>query len=179
MPGAEPQRRAGAEERGGRSVVELRPSDNPLGTPLSIIGRTASSLAVRLVLVTAALAVAGCAASAPKEVKPLASLSGTVTYREPIELSPDAIVTVELADVSRQDAAAKVLAEQIISNPGRSPIPFELSYDPDAIVPNHSYAVQARIEWEGRLLFINDTHHCVITRGCPSALEVAVVPVRR
>ena len=74
---------------------------------------------------------------------------------------------MELADVSRQDVPAKVLAEQIISNPGRSPIPFELSYDPDAIVPNHSYAVQARIEWEGKLRFINDTRHCAITRGCP------------
>jgi putative lipoprotein len=135
-----------------------------------------------VVLVATVLGMAACATSAPeapKEVKPLATLSGTVTYREPIELSPDAVVTVTLADVSRQDVAAKVLAEQIISNPGRSPIPFELSYDPDAIVANHSYAVQARIEWEGRLLFINDTRHCVITRGCPSTLEVAVVPARR
>jgi putative lipoprotein len=89
------------------------------------------------------------------------------------------MLTVELADVSLQDAPAKVLAEQIISNPGGSPIPFELSYDPDAIVPNHSYAVQARIEWEGKLLFRNDTRHCAITRGCPTKLEVAVVPVRR
>jgi putative lipoprotein len=112
-------------------------------------------------------------------VKPLANLSGTVTYREPIALSPDAIVTVELADVSRQDAPAKVLAEQIIGNPGEPPIPFELSYDPDAIVPNHSYAVQARIEWEGRLLFTSDTRHCAITRGCPNTVNVVVVPVRR
>ena len=96
-----------------------------------------------------ALALAACAAPAPKDVKPLANLSGTVTFREPITLSPDAMLTVELVDVSLQDAPAKVLAEQIISNPGQSPIPFELSYDPDAIVPNHSYAVQARIEWEG------------------------------
>ena len=59
---------------------------------------------------------------------------------------------MQLADVSKQDAPAKVLAEQIISNPGQSPIPFDLSYDPDAIVPSHSYAVQARIEWEGKLL---------------------------
>ena len=89
------------------------------------------------------------------------------------------MLTVELADVSRQDAPAKVLAEQIIGNPGRSPIPFELSYDPDAIVPNHSYAVQARIEWEGKLVFITDTRHCAITRGCPNTVNVVVVPARR
>jgi putative lipoprotein len=126
-----------------------------------------------------ALVVAACAAPPPKAVQPLATLSGTVTFQEPITLSPDTVVTVRLAEVSRQDAPAKLLAEQVIGNPGASPIPFELAYDPDAIVPSHSYAVQARIEWEGRLLFINDRHYCAITRGCPTTLEVAVVPVRR
>ena len=101
-----------------------------------------------------------------------------MSYREAIKLSPDAVLTVTLADVSRQDVAAKTLAEQLIANPGASPIPFELSYDPDAIVPGHSYAVQARIEWEGRLLFINDTRHCVLTRGCPATVNVVVVPAR-
>jgi putative lipoprotein len=137
------------------------------------------SLATGLTLVSIVLAVAACAAPTPKGVQPLATLSGTVTYREPVTLSPDAVVTVVLADVSLQDAPAKVLAEQTITNPGESPIPFELSYDPDAIVASHSYAVQARIEWEGKLLFVNDRHHCAITRGCPTTLEVAVVPVRR
>ena len=141
----------------------------------------ASSRAVRFVLMSTALVVAACTTPAPKPkaVQPLATLSGTVTFLEPITLSPDTVVTVRLADVSRQDAPAKLLAEQVISNPGASPIPFELSYDPDAIVPSHSYAVQARIEWEGKLLFLNERHHCVITRGCPSTLEVAVVPVHR
>ena len=132
----------------------------------------------RLAAVLTALALAACTAPASKEIKPLATLSGTVSYREAVTLSPDAVLTVELADVSRQDAPARILAEQIIANPGASPIPFELSYDPDAIVPGHSYAVQARIEWEGRLLFINDRRHCVISRGCPATVNVLVVPAR-
>lgn len=132
-----------------------------------------------LLATLAVLAVAACATPASKEIKPLATLSGTVSYREAITLSPDAVLTVTLADVSRQDVPAKMLAEQIIANPGASPIPFELSYDPDAIVPNHSYAVQARIEWEGRLLFVNDRHHCVLTRGCPARVNVLVVQARR
>jgi putative lipoprotein len=136
-------------------------------------------LAIRLFVALAPLAVAACAAPAPKGVQPLATLSGTVTYKEAITLSPDAAVTVRLADVSRQDVPAKVLAEQIITNPGRSPIPFELSYDPEAIVPTHRYAVQARIEWEGKLLFLSDKHYCVITRGCPNTLAVTVVPAHR
>ena len=131
----------------------------------------------RLAAALLAVALAACATPPAKSVKPLASVSGMVTFEEPITLSPDAVVTVQLIDVSRQDVASMVLAEQIITSAGTSPIPFELSYDPDAIAANHSYAVQARIEWEGRLLFVNNARHCAITRGCPNRLEVAVVAV--
>ena len=136
-------------------------------------------LAARAVLLAIVFGLAACAAPAPKAVKPLANLTGTVTYQDPVTLSPDAVVTVQLADVSRQDVPANVIAEQVISNPGRSPIPFDLSYDPDAIVPSHAYAVRARIEWEGRLVYITDTRQCAITRGCPTNLEVPVVPTHK
>jgi putative lipoprotein len=116
---------------------------------------------------------------APSALKPLATVSGFVTYRLRTPLAPDVEVTVRLADVSRPDAPEKVLAEQVITNPGQVPIPFELSYDPDDILPDHSYAVQARIERQGKLLFINNSRNCAITQGCPTALEVQVVPVRR
>jgi putative lipoprotein len=178
MPTSEPQRRKDAEGRRA-DVVGPHPTGDNLRSLSAQSHRSASSLAARVVLVTTVLALAACAAPAPKPVKPLANLSGTVTYQEPITLSPDTVVTVQLADVSRQDVPAKVLAEQVISSPGRSPIPFDLSYDPDAIVPSHTYAVQARVEWEGRLLFVTDTRHCAITRGCPTKLDVPVVPVRK
>jgi putative lipoprotein len=180
MPTAE-LRRGGTEDRRGEPLAGLCRSRNPHRLSRSIIERKTRFIAARLAFVSLAFAMAACTGPTPKpkSVKPLVNLSGTVTYYEPFTLSPDVTLTVELADVSRQDVPAKVLAEQIISNPGRSPIPFELSYDPDAIVPNHSYAVQARIEWEGKLRFINDTRHCAITRGCPKTVNVVVVPVRR
>jgi putative lipoprotein len=154
------------------------------------------TIAMRFAPALLALALAACVAAPPKAepvepappaapaepptpaVKPLATVSGFVTYRLRTSLTPDVSVTVRLADVSRVDAPEKVLAEQVITNPGQVPIPFELSYDPDDILPDHSYAVQARIEREGRLLFINNARHCVITQGCPTALEVQLVPVR-
>jgi uncharacterized lipoprotein YbaY len=55
-------------------------------------------------------------------------------------------VTVTLADVSLADAPAQMIARQVIAEPGQPPIPFELRYDPATIIPNHTYAVQARIE---------------------------------
>jgi len=153
------------------------------------------TLATRFALALIPLALAACVAAppvpepvpptpppepeAPSAVKPLATVSGFVSHRLPTLLTPDVEVTVRLADVTRVDAPEKVLAEQVITNPGQVPIPFELSYDPDDILPDHSYAVQARIEREGKLLFINNARHCVITQGCPTALDVQVVPVRR
>lgn len=175
MLGTEPQGREDAEQRAGTTDPggHSRRASDPAPAPKQWFD------ASRLALVLLPLAIAACAAPTPEAVRPLATLSGIVTFQESIALSPDTVLTVHLAEVSRHDAPARVLAEQIISNPGASPIPFELAYDPDAIVPSRSYAVHARIEWEGRVLFVNERRYCAITRGCPARLEVAVVPVLR
>jgi uncharacterized lipoprotein YbaY len=55
-----------------------------------------------------------------------ASVSGTVTYRERMALTPDAFVTVQIQDVSLADAPASTIGEQVIRNPGQVPIPFEV-----------------------------------------------------
>ena len=106
------------------------------------------------------------------------SVSGSVTYRERIALSPDARLEVQLRDVSYQDAAAPLIAEHVISGPGQVPIEFEIQYDPNDIKPRNTYAVQARIiESDGRLAFINDTAYDVITRGNPSKVDMLLVMV--
>jgi putative lipoprotein len=47
-----------------------------------------------------------------------ATVSGTVTYRERIELPPEGVVvTVKVEDVSRADAPAVTIGKQIIENP--------------------------------------------------------------
>ena len=109
---------------------------------------------------------------------PAAAVSGTVTYLQRIALPPNAVVEVKLVDVSRQDVPAIVLGEQIITNPGQVPIPFEIAYDPASIDPRFTYAVQVRITADGQLLFISDTVTPVITRGAPTSdVEIVVVPV--
>lgn len=107
--------------------------------------------------------------SAPTQV------TGSVTYRERIALPPTAEIKVRLVDVSRADAPAVLLAEQSIVAAGRQvPFAFALDYDAAAINPAHSYAVQVRIEDAGRLLFISDTHHPVITRDQPHHADIVV-----
>ena len=105
-------------------------------------------------------------------------VSGTVTYRQRSALPPGAVLTVRIVDVSRQDAAAIVIAQRQIETGGRqAPFSFDLAYDRNKISPRNQYAVQAEIRDQNRLLFINDTRYPVITQGNPKNVEIVVVPV--
>ncbi len=108
-----------------------------------------------------------------------ATLTGTATYRERIALPPDAVVTVRLQDVSRQDVAAETLAEQTIEMQGKQvPVAFELTYDPADIVPSHRYSVRAEIRSGGRLMFASSSAAPVFAEGAPTELELLLTRVR-
>ena len=105
----------------------------------------------------------------------VARVTGTVTYRERIALPPTAVIKVQLVDVSRADAPAIVLGEQVTQAAGRQvPFAFEIPFDPARIEASHTYAVQARIEQDGKLRFISDRHYAVITRGAPSRVDMVL-----
>lgn len=107
-----------------------------------------------------------------------ASITGTITYRERIALSPDAVLVVELSDVTYLDAASVLIAEQIIASPGQVPIDYELRYLSDDIDERRRYSVSARIiEGDGRLAFINDWAYDVITQGNPHRVDMTLVMV--
>jgi putative lipoprotein len=107
-------------------------------------------------------------------------VTGTVTYRERIALPPTAVIKLQLVDVSRADAPAVVLGEQLIEAAGKQvPFEFAIPYDPALIDERMSYAVQARIEAGGQLLFINDQRHAVLTRGAPNHVDLVLKAVGR
>jgi putative lipoprotein len=107
-----------------------------------------------------------------------AAVTGSVTYRERSALPPDAVVRVQLSDVSHQDAAAVPVAQTTLTPAGREvPLPFELRYDPKAIDSTHTYAVRATIESGGRLIFITTTANLVITRGRPAHVDLVLAGV--
>jgi putative lipoprotein len=83
---------------------------------------------------------------------------------------------VELSDVSRLDAPAVVLSECDVTGGGQVPIPFELLYDEAAIDRRRAYAVRARINVDGRLIFTTKTAVPVITRGHPKQIEIVLRP---
>ena len=106
------------------------------------------------------------------------SVTGSVTYQERITLSPGARLEVRLRDVSYQDAAAPLIAEQVIHNPGQVPVEFKIEYDPEDINPRNIYSVQATIfESDGRMAFTNDTAYEVITRGNARKVDMRLVMV--
>ncbi len=104
-----------------------------------------------------------------------ASVTGTVTYRERIALTPEAVVEVQLLDVSIADASAKLIAEQTIRPQHQVPIPFELIYDPAVIDERFTYAVRATIRERGQLMFTTDRSYRVLTRGSPKHVDLVLV----
>ena len=141
---------------------------------MDMAGEARVSAAVGALL---SLIVAGCGpyhGTTPSR----AAVTGSVTYRERSALPPDAVVRVQLSDVSRQDAAAIPVAQATLTPAGRQvPLPFELRYDPKAIDSTHTYAVRATIESDGRLIFTTTTASTVITRGRPTHVDLVLAAV--
>lgn len=107
------------------------------------------------------------------------TLEGEVFYMQRIALPLGAHLSVSLEDVSWADASSVILASHAGPVEGNVPLPFSLSYDLEQIIPGHSYAVSARIELDGELLFINTEHHGVTLDGQdPQPLRIKVDPVR-
>ena len=109
-----------------------------------------------------------------------AKVSGTIEFKGEARFEAGTVARVTLQDVSLADAPAKKVGERVIKGLKKFPIPFEVDYDPTAIVKGHTYAVQVRIETKGRLDYINDTRVEVISSGKPSKdVKVPVIRVKK
>ena len=106
------------------------------------------------------------------------SVSGTITYRERVPLSPGAVVKISLNDTSYADGPSELVAHHTITDPGQVPIDFRLPYPREAINSRNTYSISVRIEEEdGRLAFVNDTAYDVITHGNPNRVDMVLVMV--
>ena len=123
----------------------------------------------------------GEAASAQKDDKAKkAKVSGTIEFKGEAQFEADTVARVTLQDVSLEDTTAKKIAEQVIKDLKKFPIPFEVEYDPAVIEKGHTYALQVQIETNKRLDYINDTRVEVISSGKPSKdVKVPVIRVKK
>jgi len=102
-------------------------------------------------------------------------VSGTVAYRERMAMPENAVLTMQLQDVSNSDAPPKVIAEQRFTFAGQQvPLPFELHYEAAKIDPAHTYALTAKIAVAGQVMFLNSTTYDVITHGNPTKVDMSV-----
>lgn len=110
-------------------------------------------------LLIGALALAGCSwiphfgkDKTPKQATLMKSLTGEVDYDLVHALPADAYLDVTLADVSKQDAPARVIATDHIAPIGVSPVSFVLSYEPGDLGDGVDFAVSARNQAGGSYL---------------------------
>ncbi|WP_163831270.1 YbaY family lipoprotein [Spartinivicinus ruber] len=104
-------------------------------------------------------------------------VTGSVSYLQRIALPKEAVVNVQLVDVSLQDAPAIVINEQTYSGK-QVPIQFNLKYQPKEIKPTHDYAVQANITVNGKLWFINTKRYSVLTKGNEDKADLVLEMVK-
>lgn len=126
-------------------------------------------LGLIVVIVFTLLLIVGCSKTA--------TVTGTVTYGEKVELPTEGVVVIiKVEDISRADAPAVTIVEQVIENPGnQDSIPFEIKYNPEDIDERYTYAMRVRIEVDSKLWYTNTSRYAVITHGNPtSGIEVVL-----
>jgi len=134
----------------------------------NIVRRYLAALLILLALGAASTAGAGEGG--------MVTVAGEVYYRQRIALPPTAELYVAVEDVSRMDIPAVTMAESRIAPAGQVPIAFELRVDASRIDPRYTYAIRARIEDGGRLLWIN-TEHIPLRLDGSDEIRVRVDPV--
>lgn len=162
------------EEQG--SVECLRPAASPAETNLPDVYRRS------LLGLVASLGLVACQTPALTDtvgtgnLPTMSRVTGTVSYRERMAVLPGVVIKVQLLDVSRVDAPATVVGEQVIKVDGRQvPVPFDIPYDASKILPRNTYAVRAWLEdTDGRMRFTTDQRYAVITHGAPTHVDLVM-----
>lgn len=103
-----------------------------------------------------------------------ATLRGTVFYRERMAVSPIAVVTIRLEEISRGGAPSRIIAETQ-TRAGRSlPIDWVLRFNDRDIDPRRNYGLRAEIRDGERLLLITDSYYPVFG-GAGDATDLMLI----
>lgn len=107
------------------------------------------------------------------------AVEGSVYFGDgEVDLPEGAVVEVQLQDTSIADAPAVTLGEHVIRDARALPVAFRIPYDPSAINrKSREYSLQASVTLDGRLLYVNDTMHIVLTAGSPEDSDIEVIRI--
>jgi uncharacterized lipoprotein YbaY len=102
-------------------------------------------------------------------------LNVTVGWPSNVTLPADAVITVSLLDVSRDNLP---LDERTLAQPGAQPVAFQLAYKAEEIQPPHRARLEARISYGGRLRLIsNRQRNFVTTSNAAGTFALTVDPL--
>lgn len=105
------------------------------------------------------------------------NVSGTVWIRQKIALPADAVLTVTLSDASVADAPSKVLSQRVVRTNGKqAPFQFTLPFNPADIQPGARILLSAAVTVDGKMMFVTDGIHQVLTTG-EKRQDLTLVPV--
>jgi len=136
-----------------------------------------ASAVIAFVMISVCLPLICLAQAASSSAPSSPMITGTVTYLVRMALPPGAAIDVRLEDVSRADAPATIVAENIFASAGKQvPIPFQLPYSANDIQASHRYSVRAQITVEDKLLFTTTQAYPVITGGAPTSVNLVLQP---
>lgn len=135
--------------------------------------------AARPLLPALALVLALAAASC-RPGREVPEIHGRVAPRAPVTLPEGAVLEVQVADVTRADAAPVVVAKRTYEKLGAAPWRFSLRADSlAALDPAHEYAVQARVLVDGKPRLVSKRRTLVDPAKLADTLDVVVEPVPR
>jgi putative lipoprotein len=106
-------------------------------------------------------------------------VTGQISVAEPLTLTSDMVVNVQLQDTSLPDAPATTIGQIDLAGAGQAlPIDFAIEYNPMTIIPTHTYTIRAQIFVSNELKYTSTTAYPVITQDNPTGgLDVVVEPV--
>lgn len=106
------------------------------------------------------------------------TVSGNASYLQRIAMPPDAVLTVQVQDVSRAGATATVLAESREAFGRRQvPLAYHVLVPRSAINPRMRYAVRATISVDGQTQFATTRDYPVLTRRAPNQVNLLLAAV--
>jgi uncharacterized lipoprotein YbaY len=131
---------------------------------------------------TTAAALLAVAAIASVQARPsrMAVLPGTATIAEGDSIPPGSILRVNLHDMSPGIANNATVAKETFEASGKTPIHFELSYNPSVIEPSRLYGVAAVItDSRGQALWETTVPIRVLTLGNQKKVQLVLRPAER
>ncbi|CAG0930412.1 putative lipoprotein YbaY [Thermoflexales bacterium] len=112
----------------------------------------------------------------PVALRPVPVVTGQINAAEPLTLTSDMVINVQLQDTSLLDAPAITIGQIDLAGAGQAlPIDFSIEYNATTIVPTHTYTIRAQIFVSNELKYTSTRAYPVITQDNPTrGLEVLV-----